>query len=477
MIAHAMLSPSKRSRWALCPGSIREEAKYPDEGSGPAAIDGTHSHTLLEYCIKNGLSDPMDQVGETFTDHEGTFKVDDDRAARVKVAIEYIRGRSMNGLFPVISEQQVDPKFLLGRDDLSGTVDCQIIGHDTLELIDYKDGMGIVSAEGNMQLEQYAYGVLAGYKLPVNGHYPFNWVIMTIIQPKLALKGMKPITSHTVTVFDLIANMGAIIAQAAATDKPDAPLVPGEIQCKFCRAKGSCAALAGNVMKEVGIMFQPKGNQLITPEKMFADGAELWGNCVENATLDIAQQSADKDPSAMDDAQIRQIMEAAPLMRQLLEGVEAEALRRLQAGQSIPGLKLVNGRGSRAWALPEAEMAEKLVKMGIPKSAVFETKLVTPAKAEKLTWEKKDGTKVALTERQLKRMEHEYVVKMAGKLTVAPESDSRPAVITNAAPMFSAVDEGRIAGDLTTKIEYTATNGVVQIQSVEQTEVLPSWLS
>jgi hypothetical protein len=361
----------------------------------------------------------------------------------------------MNGLFPVISEQQVDPKFLLGRDDLSGTVDCQIIGHDTLELIDYKDGMGIVSAEGNMQLEQYAYGVLAGYKLPVNGHYPFNWVIMTIIQPKLAMKGMKPITSHTVTVFDLIANMGAIITQAAATDAPDAPLVPGESQCKFCRAKGSCAALAGNVMKEVGLMFQP----------------------VVTETLDVAQQSADKDPSTMDDAQIRQIMEAAPLMRQLLEGVEKEALRRLESGQSIPGLKLVNGRGSRAWALPEDQMAEKLVKMGIPKTAIYETKLVSPAKAEKLTWEKRDGTKVTLTERQLKRMDQEYVSKLAGKLTVAPESDSRPAVITNAAPMFSAVDEGRIAGDLTAKIEYTVTNGVVQIQSVEQTEVLPSWLS
>ena len=157
-------------------------------------------------------------------------------------------------------------------------------------------------------------------------------------------------------------------------------------------------------------------------------------------TLDVAQQSADKDPATMDDQQIRQIMEAAPLMRQLLEGVEAEALRRLQAGQSIPGLKLVNGRGSRAWALPEAEMAEKLVKMGIPKGAVYETKLVTPAKAEKLTWEKKDGTKVTLTERQLSRMEQEYVVKMAGKLTVVSESDSRPAVITNAAPMFSAVE-------------------------------------
>jgi hypothetical protein len=440
----------------LCPGSIREEAKYPEQDSGPAAKDGTHSHTLLEYCIQNDrFVDPMTQVGAKFEDHEGEFVVDAGRAERVKIAVDYIRERSMYGMFKVLSEERVDPEHLLGRKDLSGTVDCQIIADDVLELIDYKDGMGVVSAEGNMQLEQYAYGVLAGYKLPVNGAYPFDYVKMTIIQPKMALRGMPAITSHTVTVRDLLANMGTIIAQAAATDKPDAPLVPGESQCKFCRAKGSCSALASNVMKEVGIMFQP----------------------VVTQTLDVAQQSADKDPSTMDDAQIAQIMEAAPLMRQLLEGVEAEALRRLQAGQTIPGIKLVNGRGSRAWALPEAEMAEKLVKMGIPKTAIYETKLVSPAKAEKLTWEKRDGTKVTLTERQLKRMDQEYVSKLAGKLTVAPESDSRPAVITNAAPLFSAVDEGRVAGDFTTKIEYTVNNGVVQVQSVEQTEVLPSWLS
>ena len=413
-----MLSPSKRSRWALCPGSIREEAKYPDQGSGPAAVDGTHSHTLLEQCFKGDPVEPAAFIGLTLTDHDGDFVVDASRAERVKVAYDYIMDVSLGGVCKIVSETRVDPAFLLGRNDLSGTVDIQILAGNTLVLIDYKDGMGIVSAEGNMQLEQYAYGVLAGYKLPVNGVYPFEFVKMTIIQPKLALRGMPAITSHTVTVRSLLDNMGTIITQAAATDKPDAPLVPGESQCKFCRAKGSCAALASNVMKEVGIMFQP----------------------VVNQTLDVAQQSADKDPSAMNDAQIAQIMEAAPLMRQLLEGVEAEALRRMQAGQTIPGLKLVNGRGSRAWALPEAEMAEKLTKMGIPKGSVYETKLVTPAKAEKLVWEKKDGTKVQLTDRQLKRMDQEYVVKMAGKITVAPESDSRPAVITNAAPMFSAVE-------------------------------------
>ena len=422
MSTHAQLSPSKRSRWALCPGSIREEAKYPEQESGEAAVDGTHSHTLLETCIKSGMDAAL-YVGQSLFDHEGQFKVDADRAKRVQTALDYIAKRVKEEGTPflipkVISETRVDPAHLLGRDDLSGTVDIQIHAYEILEMIDYKDGMGVVSAEGNLQLEQYAYGVLAGYKLPVNSNYPFKTVRMTIIQPKLALRGMNPITSHDVSVTSLLANMGTIITQAAATDKPDAPLVPGESQCKFCRAKGSCLALASNVMKEVGIMFQP----------------------VVTQTLDVAQQSADKDPSTMDDAQIRQIMEAAPLMRQLLEGVEKEALRRLEAGQTIAGLKLVNGRGSRAWALPEEEMADKLVKMGIPKSAIFETKLVTPAKAEKLTWDKKDGTKVQLTDRQLTRMEQEYVVKMAGKLAVVPESDGRQAVVMNAAPLFSAVE-------------------------------------
>lgn len=427
MSDHAKLSPSKRHRWAVCPGSIREEAKYPDDGGGPAAIDGTHSHTLLEHCIKNGLSDPLDQVGEKFADHEGEFVVDKDRAHRVKLAINYIVERSVGGILKVVSEQKVEPEHLLGRKDLSGTVDCQIIGVDWIEIIDYKDGMGVVSAEGNVQLEQYAYGVLAGYELPINVPYPVSRVIMTIIQPKLALKGMPIITSHEVKVSDLLSNIGTIVLQAAATDKPDAPLVPGDSQCKFCKAKGSCAALASNVMKEVGIMFP---------------------SIVTSTDTDISISTADKDPTTMDDAQIKQIMEAAPLMRQLLEGVEAEALRRLQAGQSIPGLKLVNGRGSRAWALPEEQMAEKLVKMGIPKTAVYETKLVTPAKAEKLTWEKRDGTQMQLSDRQLKTMEKEYIVKMAGKLTVVPESDGRPAVVLNAAPLFGAVQAAPAAESL-----------------------------
>ena len=158
-------------------------------------------------------------------------------------------------------------------------------------------------------------------------------------------------------------------------------------------------------------------------------------------SIDIAQQAADKNPNELSDQQIREIVESAPLVRQLLEAVEAEALRRFEAGVTISGLKAVYGRGTRSWSLPEEEMADKLVKMGIPKTAIFETKLITPAKAEKLTWAKKDGEKKQLSDRQLKTLETEYIRKSQGKLVVVPESDHRQAVVLSAAPLFNAVND------------------------------------
>lgn len=430
MTDHATLSPSSRSRWKRCPGSVRETIGLPDQPSGPSAVDGTHSHTLLEHCIKADLADPLNMVGLKMKDHDGEFVVDRARAERVKIAVDYL-GERVNHSATVLAESRVNPEHLLGRKDLSGTVDVQIVTGRNVEIIDYKDGFNPVSAENNDQLEQYAFGVLAGYKLPINAEYPIDTIIMTIIQPKLALRGLNPISSCTVTVQEMLGKIGQIVVEAAATDDPKAPLVPGEVQCKYCRARGSCSALATDVMKDIGVMFQPM---------------------VQSAPADeISHQTASKDPNTMTDQQIREIMEGAPLMRQLLDSVEEEALKRFKAGISIPGLKAVNGRGSRNWNLPDDQIAEKLKRMGVPKDHIWETKLVSVAKAEKLTWEKtKAGEKVRvqLTERQRKTLDAEYVTKLAGKLTIVPESDSRPAVIMNAAPMFAAVESVPVADSL-----------------------------
>ena len=412
--AHAKLSPSKRHRWGACPGSVREEAAYPDERSGAAAIDGTHSHTLLEHCVKAGVVDPTPMVGVKMKDDDGEFVIDAGRAERVKIAIDYIVKRQAEslGMAKVIPEQRVDPQWLVSRDDLDGTVDVQI--HDplneVLEIIDYKDGMNDAWDSAILQMEQYALGVLAGFKIPRPNPYPFKTVRMTVIQPKLVLKGGKAIRSEDYPVDKVLDEVArTIVIEAAATDRPDAPLVPGEKQCRYCAHKGACTAMANKALEVVD-------------------------------RVDLTVSAAEKDPTKMTDDQIVQIMEAAPLMRQLLEGVEKEAQRRLEAGVVVPGLKLVNGKTSRSWKLGEEEMADKLVKLGIPKGSVFETKLVSPAKVEKLVWKKRDGTEVQLSKRQLETVDREYVVKTTGKPVVALAADSRPAVQLNAAPLFSAVE-------------------------------------
>ena len=110
MTSHVTLSPSKRFQFSACAGSVREQAKYPDQGSGPAAIDGTHTHTLLDTCIKTGLP-PDAFVGQILKDHEGEFTVDQARADRVKVATDYVANVSPPGA-KVLAETRVEPEWL-----------------------------------------------------------------------------------------------------------------------------------------------------------------------------------------------------------------------------------------------------------------------------------------------------------------------------------------------------------------------------
>ena len=413
MTTHARLPPSSRHRWGVCPGSIREESKYPEESSGPAAIDGTHSHTLLEWSINNKLADPESMIGQTLTDHEGSFVVDAERAERVRVAVDYLLLRTIElgiTVDQLISEEKVDPYQLTGRHDLTGTVDCHIVTDNFIEVIDYKDGMAVVEAENNPQMLQYLVGILSKQRGMLIATVD---VRLTIIQPKLRAKGLSGISTWDFNTAAFQSEVIKLMNQAKATDDPDAPLVPGDEQCKYCRAKG-CSARAQKALEASGITFE---------------------------NLTVAKQAADKNPNEMTDEQIKELLEAAPLIRQVLEHAEAEALRRFEAGQSISGLKVVRGRGSRSWAFDEAEMAEKLKKMGLPKDTIWKTSLISPAQAEKATWTKRNGTQVQLTERQLKLLKGEYIKKSEGKLTVVSESDDRQAVTLSAAPMFAAITE------------------------------------
>jgi hypothetical protein len=418
---HARLSPSARYRWSTCPASVNACTKYESEkaASSKAAIDGTHSHTLLEHCIKNakvgeGAVDPKQFIGTLLQDHEGMFGVDADRVARVRVATDYIRQRVAE-LGPgtvVIAETRVEPEPLLCRKDLGGTVDVQIINGDFGELIDYKDGMNPVVAENNLQLEQYSFGVIAGRIDHGKLLTKMRW---TIIQPKIAVKGGTPISSFDITVAELLGErLFKIAAEAEATDNPNAPFVAGEKQCTYCPHRGSCKAAVDYSLSKSGIKFE---------------------------NMNFAAEASSQQPNSMTNDQIAELVIAGPLLRKLIEAAEEEALLRFTSGVPVAGLKVVRGPGRREWALPDEEIAAKLRRMKVPKDLVIEQSVISPAKAEKLVWVDKAGAHLCLTERQKKVLTTDMMKRSEGRLTVVPEADKRDAVsFADAGKMFGPVE-------------------------------------
>ncbi len=283
MSTHALKCPSKFERIRLCPGSVREEAKYPDQ-PGAAAADGTHSHTLLELCVENDVRDANEYLKMTLTDHEGQFTVDHDRVRRVNVALDYIWSRSEKAGVKPYSEVRLSSVGAFGRDDMGGTCDVHYYSpqHRFLEVIDYKDGMGPVEPDCD-QMEIYALMLISHY-----GVDNLTTVRLTIIQPKLEYRGEKGVVHVELDARELWAKRQVYIDAAALSDSSDAPLSPGEKQCKYCKHKGACAALSNSMLTNSGIKFE---------------------------NLDIAQQAADKEPTELSNDQLCELVESAPLLR------------------------------------------------------------------------------------------------------------------------------------------------------------------
>jgi hypothetical protein len=384
---------------------VREEAKYPESRSSQAAIEGTHDHTVLETCIKTG-NVPEYYIGTEFEDEDGKFILDSERSDRVRVAVDYVGGRE------ALSERKVNAGGWLDRDDLQGTADIIMFHGEVLEVVDYKGGWTPVEAKDNPQMSIYAAGVLAD----MEDHEHIRYIRLTIVQPRMKELGQEPVSTWTMAKTELMGWVNEILGHAAkATDDPNAPLNPGEKQCKWCRAKGGCKALAEKALGEAQIMFKD---------------------------IDIAQRAADKDPNELTDADLQQLIEAKPLIMQMIEGAEKEAMRRFQTGHNVPGLKVIRNPGRRKWALSDEEIADKLKRMRMPKDLIYKQTLVSPKQAKEAKWRMKvkgEEVETCLSERQIKRLDKEYIEMSQGSLKVVPESTSGAAVVMDAPTMFEDV--------------------------------------
>lgn len=369
MTEHAKLSPSGAHRWMRCTASLTYEEQFPDSSS-VYAEEGTRAHAAAAAILEGAEDYPYEEgdVATGMPEHVLSY---------VKLVREYAEGGHL------LVEQRVNFGPWLGdvarRATAFGTSDAVILHPKLLTVVDLKYGMGVrVDAEDNEQLKLYALGCLNEF----SWFGDFEEVRLVIHMPRL-----NHVSEHTVHVSELHAFAERAKAAAEAAMGPSPTFEPGAKQCRFCRAKGACEALREDVYDIV------------------AAGAEEFDAVVPQ-----------------DNDALAQAMDRVELVEVWCKGVRAEVERRLLTNVEVPGYKLVEGRlGARAWK--DQGAVEALFKSWrLKKDEVYDLSLISPTKAQKL---------FKTSPRRWSKLE-EHIDRAAGKLSVAPVTDRRPAVSASA---------------------------------------------
>lgn len=168
---HALLSPSSSNRWLNCTPSVRL-SENAENKSSVYAEEGTLFHEICEYCLAQwnaGVWEPDpfgEELPELKDDHlmHPLFKQEMFKHARNYcdfVMNENYNLEKSDGACKMLLEEKVDISEY--APECFGSVDCQLVGRDTIEVIDLKYGEGVkVYAERNTQMMLYALGALKG---------------------------------------------------------------------------------------------------------------------------------------------------------------------------------------------------------------------------------------------------------------------------------------------------------------------------
>jgi len=370
---HALLSPSGAERWINCPGSVEAQRGLPDRPSEYAA-EGTVAHTVGQLCLEKDQQ-AADYIGKTFTSDGFTFTVTHEMAEAVQVYLDYIAGmRAVYHDEPDLVTA-VEQRVKTTVADCHGTADFLLWAPKAkhLHVIDYKHGKGKrVIVKDNLQLLIYAWGAGRGLYQHINA-LPER-VTIHVVQPRINN------CHHEHYSLDQMAPFIRQIESAAkAALAPDAPRVPGEAQCQWCKAKPTCPELGRYVNETVVEQFPMRDHQ--------------------NADLLAAA------------------MARVDMVKAWVKSVEDHVFETLSAGLEVTGYKLVPGRALRTWGASEDDIKAELRKRKFKVADIVEQKLKSVAQLEKTLGKKAFNDKVG-----------DLVVKPEGRPVIAVESDPRPAV-------------------------------------------------
>jgi hypothetical protein len=239
---------------------------------------------------------------------------------------------------------------------------------DTAYVIDWKFGDGVfVEAEDNQQLLFYAAAAMRTPKV--------SWVfkgatkiVMAIVQPRFGVSTWET-TPKRVKQFET-----ELVAAVKKARRPDAEFKRGD-WCKWCAAKPVCPLMTG-----------------------------------------AAERALKTQIDTLDKAKIGKYLEDAAYLEEWVKSVQELAETIILSGGNVDGWKLVEKRATKKWV--DETTADEFLSRHLAESEYTTRKIITPTQAEKLL------------KQQNVELPEFAIDKSSSGLTLAKDSDKRPAVIT-----------------------------------------------
>lgn len=425
-MAHAFFAPSSLPRVTRCPGSLLLTHGMPDTQTVFAA-EGTAAHWIADLSLRGkyrvdryaGCWVAVTKTGECSFVHDGNrdymaireidgdvllFEVDDEMVVAVqeyvdwcndlpgdhypecKVDISRWTPKATDGLEHVfVPSEAFEPQ--------RGTSDHAACAPGRLVITDLKYGKGEkVFAERNEQAVAYALGFIDEW----DWLYDFQEIEIRICQPRL-----DHYDTWTCTRAE-IEEIGAyILERCTLALREDAPLVPGEKQCKFCKANGLCRAQKDWLSSIRALAFDDLDNT----------------------------QFAEPDPRLLTSEEVVEAWRAHGLYMARFEAIAREILKYAEEDENpFPGIKIVEGHTKRRWKR-QADVIDTFC-LDVPEEKMFKTKLVSPNQLSKLL-PKAEREKIA-----------DLVYNPVGKPCIVDVSDKRiPYKAAKAARIDDVFDE------------------------------------
>ena len=373
---HAILSASSSHRWLNCSPSARLEQEFEDRET-EAAAEGTAAHALCEHKLRRALK--LQSRRKPISKYD-CDEMDLHTDNYVQFVLETLAEARQHCADPLINiEQRLD--FSCYVPDGFGTGDCIIISDKTMHVIDFKYGQGVlVEAEQNPQMMLYALGALRLF----DSLYDIDEVAMTIYQPR-----RENISTLTIAV-DAIKTWAEneLVPKARLAYEGKGEYRPGP-WCTFCKAAVKCRARAEEKLR-------------------------------------LAQYEFARPP-LLTDAEIEDILDKLSDLTSWANEIMAYAQdAALNQGKQWRGWKVVEGRSNRKYSNEEA-VIEAANAAGY--HDIFRKSLIPLTEMEKL-----------MGKQDFHDILGGLIVKPAGKPTLVPVSDKRPA-ITSANIDFNEIQE------------------------------------